>query len=180
MNSKISVVAFSQGCGARPPFFQNWGERMRGDQLARQWRIIRSVEASPNGLTVAEVAQREETGIRIIYRDMEALQAAGFPLYTEKVGLARRRWAFIDSFKLKIPPPFTLTQLMSLYFYEDLVRVFRGIPFHDSIDSVFKEIQTLFSPQTLSNLDQIQFVFYLDIKPYKDYAQFRGNGSRAR
>ena len=52
---------------------------MRGDQLARQWRIIRAIEASPNGLTATEIAQREETGIRTIYRDLEALQAAGFP-----------------------------------------------------------------------------------------------------
>jgi hypothetical protein len=29
---------------------------MRGDQLARQWRVIRAIEASPNGLTVAEIA----------------------------------------------------------------------------------------------------------------------------
>ncbi|MDO8955500.1 MAG: hypothetical protein Q7W38_01455 [Deltaproteobacteria bacterium] len=48
---------------------------MRGDQLARQWRIIRAIEASFNGLTVAEIAQREETGIRTIYRDLDALQA---------------------------------------------------------------------------------------------------------
>jgi hypothetical protein len=47
---------------------------MRGDQLARQWRVIRAIEASPNGLTVAEIADREETGIRTIYRDLEALQ----------------------------------------------------------------------------------------------------------
>jgi len=52
---------------------------MRGDQLARQWRVIRAIEASPNGLTVAEIAKREETGIRSIYRDLEPLQAAGFP-----------------------------------------------------------------------------------------------------
>ncbi len=75
---------------------------MRGDQLARQWRVIRAIEASPNGLTVAEVAQREETGIRTIYRDLEALQSAGFPLYTEKVERATK-WAFVDTFKFKIP-----------------------------------------------------------------------------
>jgi hypothetical protein len=55
------------------------GERikMRGDQLARQWRIIRAIEASPTGLTVAEIAKREETGIRTIYRDLEALHGNG-------------------------------------------------------------------------------------------------------
>jgi hypothetical protein len=29
---------------------------MRGDQLARQWRVIRAIEASPNGLTMAEIS----------------------------------------------------------------------------------------------------------------------------
>jgi hypothetical protein len=46
---------------------------MRGDQSTRQRRIIRSIEASTNGLTVAEIATREETGIRTIYRDLQAL-----------------------------------------------------------------------------------------------------------
>ena len=50
---------------------------MRGDQLAGQWRDIRAIEASPNGLTVTEIAQREETGIRTIYRDLEAFQPKG-------------------------------------------------------------------------------------------------------
>ena len=75
---------------------------MRGDQLARQWRIIRAIETSSSGLTVAEIAKREETGIRTIYRDLEALQVAGFPLYNEKVENANR-WAFIDTFEFKIP-----------------------------------------------------------------------------
>jgi len=70
---------------------------MRGDQLARQWRIIREIEASPKGLAAAEIDKWEETGIRTIYRDLEA----GSPVHTEKVDLANR-WAFIDTFKLKI------------------------------------------------------------------------------
>jgi predicted DNA-binding transcriptional regulator YafY len=87
---------------------------MRGDQLGRQWRTIRAIGTSPNGLTVTEIAQREETGIRTIYRDLEALQAARFPLYTEKVERATR-WAFINTFKFKIPPPLALKELMSIY-----------------------------------------------------------------
>jgi len=30
---------------------------MRGAQLARQWRVRRAIEASPNGLMVAEIAR---------------------------------------------------------------------------------------------------------------------------
>jgi hypothetical protein len=94
---------------------------MRGDQLTRQWRVIRAIEASPNGLTLAEIAQREETGIRTIYRDLETLQAGGGSLYTERVDLANR-WVFIDTFPSRTPPAFTLTEFMPFYFYKDLVR----------------------------------------------------------
>ena len=83
---------------------------MQGDQLSRQWRAIRAIEASLNGLTVAEIAKRGETGIRTICRYLEALQAADFPLYTERADKVNR-WAFIDTCKFKIPPPFTLAAL---------------------------------------------------------------------
>jgi predicted DNA-binding transcriptional regulator YafY len=93
---------------------------MRGDQLARQWRIIRAIEASPNGLTATEIAQRKETGIRPIYRNLEALQAPGFPLFTKKIERPNR-WAFIATFKSKILPAFALIPLVLLYFYKRLV-----------------------------------------------------------
>jgi len=38
------------------------GIRMPGDPLARQWRVIRAIEASLNGLTFSEIAKRGETG----------------------------------------------------------------------------------------------------------------------
>jgi len=83
---------------------------MQGDRVSRQWRAIRAIKASLNGLTVAEIAKRGETGIRTICRYLEALQAGSFPLYTERAGKVNR-WAFIDTFKFKIPPPFTLDAL---------------------------------------------------------------------
>ena len=128
---------------------------MRGDQLARRWRIIRAIEASPNALTVPGTAQ-----------------AAGFPLYTERVEKVNR-WAFIDTVKFKIPPPITLTRLMLLYFYKELVRFLKRTPFFDSLDSIFKTIQSILPPQAISCLDQIQSVFHAGIKLFKDYAKFR-------
>jgi predicted DNA-binding transcriptional regulator YafY len=82
---------------------------MRGDQLVRQPRIIRAIEARPNGLNAAEIAKREETGIRTICRYLEAPQAAAFPLYTERADRASR-WAFIDTFQFKIHPSFPIAK----------------------------------------------------------------------
>ncbi|MBW2146141.1 MAG: WYL domain-containing transcriptional regulator [Deltaproteobacteria bacterium] len=145
---------------------------MRGDQLARQWRIIRAVEASRNGLTVTELAEMENKGVRTIYRDLVALMDAGFPLYTQREDRANR-WAFIDTFTFKLPPPFTLTELMSLYLYRDLVRVFKGTAFFDSLESVFKKIRSTLPPKTLSFLERIQSAYHVGIKPYREYGQLR-------
>jgi predicted DNA-binding transcriptional regulator YafY len=145
---------------------------MRGDQLARQWRIIRAIEAGSQGLTVAEIADLEDCGPRTIYRDLEALQEAGFPLYTEKVN-GTTRWAFIDTYKFKIPPPFTLSELMSLYVYRDLVRVFRGTYLFDSLESLFKKVRASLPPQTIAYLDGLQSVYQVGIKPYNPYGPIR-------
>lgn len=145
---------------------------MRGDQLARQWRIIKSIEASGKGLTVAELAERENIGVRTIYRDLVALQEAGFPLYTERVERASR-WNFIDSYKFRIPPPFTLTELMSLHLYRDFVRVFRGTPFYDSLEELFKKVQATIPPSAMGYMDRIQSVFSVGIKPYGEYGRTR-------
>jgi predicted DNA-binding transcriptional regulator YafY len=53
---------------------------MRGDQIVRQWRIIQSMETRRYGISVAELAEELESQPRTIYRDLEALYNAGFPL----------------------------------------------------------------------------------------------------
>jgi hypothetical protein len=53
---------------------------MRGDQLARQWRILRTIESKKQGTTVAELAAQEDCPSRTIWRDLAAIQNAQLPL----------------------------------------------------------------------------------------------------
>ena len=145
---------------------------MRGDQLARQWRIIRAIEVAKHGLTVAELAAIEEASVRTVYRDLEALHEAGFPIYSEKVDRVNK-WFLVDTYSFKVPPPFTLTELMSLWVYKDLIKAFQGTAFYDSLESLFKKVQVTLPPATLAYLDRIQSTFSVGIRPYKEYGQFR-------
>ena len=56
----------------------------RGDQLGRQWKIIQTLVSARQGKSAAELAEDLECHPRTLYRDLEALQVAGFPIYTEK------------------------------------------------------------------------------------------------
>ena len=50
----------------------------RGDQLGRQWKIIQTLISSRRGKSAADLAQDLECHPRTLYRDLEALQVAGF------------------------------------------------------------------------------------------------------
>lgn len=92
---------------------------MRGDFLARQRGIIGAIKASPTESTLAEIGQREETGIRPDYRNLNAIQEAWLSLNTEE-GDRANHFASIGTFKFKNPPPFTLTEIMWFCFSRDL------------------------------------------------------------
>jgi predicted DNA-binding transcriptional regulator YafY len=145
----------------------------RGDQLGRQWRIIQTLISSRRGRSAAELAEELECHPRTLYRDLEALQVAGFPLYTEQVE-GKSLWSVLDAVKHHIPVPFSLTELMALYFSRDMLKIFQNTVFYDSLEPLFKKIKTTIPPESLKYLEQVQQTLHVGIKPFKDYARFRG------
>jgi len=145
---------------------------MRGDQLARQWRILRTIESGNQGATVAELAEQEDCSPRTIWRDLAAIQKAGFPLYSEKTG-HKSRWGFVEGYKFKLPVPFTVTELMSLYFYRDILRIFKDTVFYESLDELFRKVSSTLPPESLSYLRRIEQTFHIGFKPFKDYSRFK-------
>jgi predicted DNA-binding transcriptional regulator YafY len=109
---------------------------------------------------------------RTLYRDLEALQAAGFPIYTEKVE-GKNLWSLLDTLKHHIPIPFSLTELMALYFSTDMLKAFKGTAFHDSLESLSQKIKATLPPESMKYLKSVEQTIQVGIKPYKDYARFR-------
>lgn len=144
----------------------------RGDQLAKQWRIIQTLISAHGGRSAAELAKDLGCNPRTLYRDLEALQVAGFPMYTERVE-GKNLWSLLDVVKHQIPIPFTLTELMALYFYRDMVKVFRGTVFYDALESLFAKVKTTLPTQSLSFLGALEHTLKMAIKPYKEYSRFR-------
>jgi predicted DNA-binding transcriptional regulator YafY len=62
----------------------------RNRQVVRQWEVLLALQEAP--LDVATLASRLGTTVRTIYRDLDALQAARFALYSERHGDGLVRW----------------------------------------------------------------------------------------
>lgn len=56
----------------------------RNAEVFRQWKILRTLEASRHGESVAALAKQCGVTQRTIWRDVAALQEVGFPLVDEK------------------------------------------------------------------------------------------------
>jgi predicted DNA-binding transcriptional regulator YafY len=144
----------------------------RGDQLGRQWRIIQTLISSRKGKSASELAQELDCHPRTLYRDLEALQAAGFPIYTERSD-GKNLWSLLDTVKHQMPVPFTLTELMALYFGRDMLKVFKDTAFYESLESLLQKVKTTLPPESIQYLKNVEQTLQLSIKPYKDYGRFK-------
>ena len=144
----------------------------RGDQLARQWKIIQSLISSRLGKSVSDLADDLDCHTRTVYRDLEALQAAGFPVYTNTVG-GKSNWSLLDTVKHNIPIPFNLTELMALYFSRGLMGVLKDTVLYDSLESLFDKIKTTLPPTYIEYLEQMERSLAVSTKPYKQYGKLR-------
>jgi predicted DNA-binding transcriptional regulator YafY len=144
----------------------------RGDQLGRQWKIIQTLISSRKGKSAAELAEALECNPRTLYRDLEALQVAGFPIYTERSD-GKNLWSLLDTVKHQMPVPFTLTELMALYFSRDMLKVFKDTAFYDSLESLLQKVKTTLPPESIKYLKNVEQTLHLCMKPYKDYGRFK-------
>lgn len=135
----------------------------RGEQLSRQWSIVKAIENHKYGVSIRYLADENGCSRRTIYRDLNALTLAGFPLYTDKVE-GETRWLLMEGYKLSETLPFTMTELLSLYFSRDLLKTLKGTIFFDSFNSLITKIKTILPPPGLAYIDQIEDTFRVSFK----------------
>ena len=143
---------------------------MRGDQLARQWQLIQHLAKSRAGIGLDELARELDCVKRTVYRDLDALMYAGFPVKSEKRD-GRAFYSFLDSYRLG-DVPFTPDELLALAFSEDLLRVLEGTVFHDSIASALTKVRAGLGPELTNYLSRMTDTFRVIPGPHKRYAQF--------
>jgi len=144
----------------------------RGDQLGRQWRIIQCLLTSRRGKTASNLADELACHPRTIYRDLEALQLAGFPLFTDRIE-GKNHWSLLENVKHQIPLPLSLTELMALYFSRDMLKILKDTVFYDALETLFQKIKATLPPEYIDYLGRIQESLQVGFKPYKEYGRFQ-------
>ena len=144
---------------------------MRGDQLARQWQLIQRLANSRAGVPLDQLAEDLGCVRRTVYRDLDALMFAGFPVVSEKRD-GKSFYRFVESFGLG-DVPFTPDEILALALAEDLLAALEGTVFHDSIQSAIAKIRAGLGPELAEFVAQLGQSFRVLPGPHKRYAHLR-------
>jgi len=144
---------------------------VRGDQLARQWQLVQHLARSRAGLGLDQLAEELDCVRRTVYRDLDALMYAGFPVVSEKRD-GHVFYRFLDSFQLG-DVPFTADEILALAFGGDLLQSLEGTVFHDSIQSALGKIRAGLGPELGAYLERLGESFRVLPGPHKRYVESR-------
>ncbi len=138
-------------------------------QAARLHDLIRILE-SRYGATVDELVEECQVTRRTIYRDLQAVAEAGYPLINERQDDGTVLYSFISGFS-RIPPiTFSLEELMTLYFSRGQLAFLHGTPFQDDLDAIFAKIRSSLPPRSVAHLERIVEASSPRFHGFKDYA----------
>jgi len=111
----------------------------------------------PQGVTVDDAARALSCTIRTVWRDLDVLQKAGFPLYTERAADGNRGvWRVTEAFKRALPLKLTLGELAALVMSRHLLAPLGLSVLGPEVASAFDKIQHVLSRDALKVLDQIR------------------------
>ncbi len=115
---------------------------MRGDQLTRQWRILRTIETRKNGATVAELASQEDCSPRTMWRDLAAIQNPQLLLlfqFNPMHDSQHQRKAQLSRQELKLKPHSMIMGVGGLVEVMSWVMAWRPYPSYQPVVSLWVE-----------------------------------------
>ena len=135
----------------------------RNAEVIRQWNLLRALDAQRHGATVNELSRDLKVTTRTIWRDLAALQEAGFPLVDERDG-RQARWKLTGSpFRGLADLGVSTLELCSLYLSRAMVEGMAGAPFGPALKSICDKLERALPPKMRSFLDRLPTL--LEAKP---------------
>jgi predicted DNA-binding transcriptional regulator YafY len=125
----------------------------RGDQLARQWRLLQFL-GRPSGLAVEDAARELGCTVRTVWRDLQVLQTAGFPIYDDRDG-RRGLWKVDEAFRDRLPIPLALPEVVALLVSQALLDHGGAGAFGPSVASAFAKLRALLTPRALELVERM-------------------------
>lgn len=138
-------------------------------QIVRQWRMLRALEASRLGLTVPELHDAIEADCdqRTLYRDIEALEEAGFPLHKDDDS---KRWRLLEPREGGWVVPLAPTELIALALSESLFAHVQAAQILEPLGALRGKLLAMMSPKGRAYFEEVRQSSIATLKAPTAYA----------
>ena len=147
----------------------------RNDQITRQWHLLRQLEGSV-GRNLQELVDNVPDdypkNVRTVRRDLEALEAVGFPLVTDRVN-GQTRWRLMEGFRAIPALGFSATELMALLLSRNLLKPLEGTEIAESLNSALSKASAALPPQGHEYVRSMEQIFSVGLGPHKSYREHK-------
>jgi len=109
---------------------------------------------------------------RTLRRDLEALEASGFPLVTDRVN-GQIRWRLMEGFRAIPALGFSATELMALLLSRNLLKPLEGTEIQASLSSALSKASAALPPQGHEYVRAMEQIFSIGIGPHKSYREHK-------
>ncbi len=144
----------------------------RNGQVSRIYALLDILEGAPQGLTVNELTARvnergHEAGKRTVYRDLDALNDAGFPLFPKGDAEDTNATKWVLERLTKVNEHFVLSsrELLALYLARGLLIPLKDTPFYADLDSIFKKIEGRIGTKSQDYFNELNSEFQFEPGP---------------
>lgn len=135
--------------------------------MTREWRLLRELEAAPAGRTYVELARTLGAAPRTVYRDLDTLQRAGFPIERARLH-TKSVWRMTGAAPAIL---FSAQELAALAMARSMLLSVPGSPFDSPLRQAFQKIQAACDREGLRLLDLADKRLYADLRRARPYTQ---------
>jgi len=139
-------------------------------RLARLLKILTAIQANPN-LGAGDLAERCEMSVRTAYRDLDALKAAGVPIYCDK-GYKLSPGFFLPPLK------FTVNEAVALIVGAGAFIKQKGTPYSRPADEALAKVMAALPPELRELILESSENMLFDARPVIDYRLHRDTFDR--
>ena len=148
----------------------------RNNQVIRIYMILQILEQARNGYSVTQISSKlkerdnsyQDTSTRTIYRDLEALQAAGFPLERKEqkdTESTAQKWTMQKTTSVNQYLVLSPRELVGLYLAKKALTPLSGTPFYRDLEGLFSKIESRLGDSSLEHLKEISSDYHFEPGP---------------
>jgi predicted DNA-binding transcriptional regulator YafY len=143
----------------------------RNSQVSRIYRILSLLEVTPLGLTVVDLVSKLrdrgfDVGKRTVYRDLDALRVAGFPIAERgKSDDQGTLWALERNTKVNHHLILDSKELLGLYLAKSVLAPLKETPFYQDLVTTFQKIEDMLGSKSQGFLKELASELHFEPNP---------------